>query len=504
MDRDQIIGGFIGVIIGDALGLPVQFAPRSERVKRPVTGMEGWGAFNMPPGSFSDDGSLTLCLAESIIEAGLDPEDAGKRFLRWYNEGYWTPNGFAYDIGGSTMRAMERMQNGTAALNAGPKGEHDNGNGSLMRILPAVLYLAGYDPETIADGIWKISRITHGHPCACSACYIYALMGRELLSGAGPTEAYHNLCSLPEAVLQTGIAAEEKGHFARILNGELAALSEDEIRSSGYVVDTLEAAMWCLLKHDDFASTLLAAVNLGYDTDSVAAVAGGLAGIVYGMPGIPAEWLEILARRYEIVSLAGLFADRLMQGEVGGHMPLSSYESFDRMYWVDPGRLLAGCYPGDTKHEKAREKLSFLVKSGVRAVINLMEEGETNHYGQPFIPYEEDLQKMAQKSGSDIIIKRMKIKDMEIPSHEEMRTILATIDQTLAEGRPVYLHCWGGHGRTGTVAGCYLVHRGLVSAEESLEYLNSIRCDIADGNKPSPQTFEQCEMVRNWAIANIE
>lgn len=116
--------------------------------------MGGWGVFNMPPGSFSDDGSMALCLAESFAKAGLNPEDAAQRFQSWYNEGYWTPKGIAYDIGGCTAQAMERLNKGVAALEAGPKGVTDNGNGSLMRILPAALYLAGETPVELARGIW--------------------------------------------------------------------------------------------------------------------------------------------------------------------------------------------------------------------------------------------------------------------------------------------------------------------------------------------------------------
>ncbi len=313
MQKDRIMGGLLGVIVGDALGLPVQFASRSERKKKPVTGMEGWGAFDMPPGSFSDDGSLTLCLAESIYEVGFNAEDAGKRFLHWYDEGYWTPAGYAYDIGSATMSAMENMKDGVPALEAGPKTEYDNGNGSLMRILPAVFYLAEEDPTVIAKGIWEMSSIKHGHPRACSACYIYALLGRELLDGLRPLEAYHALCSLPVEILQFGIANEEKKHFGRILDGKLEHLDEREICSGGYVVDTLEAAIWCLLNNDDFASTVLTAVNLGYDTDTAAAVAGGLAGIVYGMSGIPAQWIDVLSKRDEILSLADSFSEKLIQ-----------------------------------------------------------------------------------------------------------------------------------------------------------------------------------------------
>ncbi len=316
MDRNIVIGALLGVVVGDALGLPVQFESRAERKIRPVAGMEGWGAFNMPPGSFSDDGSLTLCSAESICEAGLDPEDAAQRFLRWFNEGYWTPGGFAYDIGNSTHRAMERLSKGVPPTEAGPKEDKDNGNGSLMRILPAALYLAGAGSEVMADCIWDMSRITHGHPRACSACYIYAFMVKELLAGCSPKDAYANLCALPEDVLKVGIAESERKHFSRILNGTLHQLHEEEIKSSGYVVHTLEASFWCLLNNDDFPSTLLASVNLGEDTDTVAAVTGGLAGIVYGLEGIPREWLEALVKYNDILALANRFADKVTESSI--------------------------------------------------------------------------------------------------------------------------------------------------------------------------------------------
>jgi hypothetical protein len=219
MDRNRVLGGILGVVTGDALGLPVQFESRERRRQRPVRGMEGWGVFNMPPGSISDDGSLTLCLAESICEAGISPQDAAKRFLRWYQEGHWTPLGYAYDIGGATARAMETLKRGVPAVEAGPAGENDNGNGSLMRILPAALYLANADVKDLAEGIWDMSRITHGHPRACSACYIYALLVRELLTGVSPDEAYRRLCSQPEDILGLELTRKSDLIFSVYLMG---------------------------------------------------------------------------------------------------------------------------------------------------------------------------------------------------------------------------------------------------------------------------------------------
>lgn len=305
MNRNQIIGGIMGVVVGDALGLPVQFEGRLRRKLRPVTGMEGWGAFNMPPGSWSDDSSLTLCLVESICEAGFDTEDAGKRFLRWYRDGHLTPSGFAYDIGRSTARAMDNISRGMPAEGAGPASEDDNGNGSLMRIIPAAIYLAPRSLPEIIQGIWAMSGITHGHPRARTGCCIYALLARELLNGAGPAAAYKNLCYNPVWLEGQGL---ELDHYAPLLAGDMHHLPEQEIRSSGYVVDTLEAATWCLLKNRTFKDTVLAAVNLGEDTDTVAAVAGGLAGIAYGLEGIPGDWIEVLAQKDRVLALAQRFA----------------------------------------------------------------------------------------------------------------------------------------------------------------------------------------------------
>ena len=181
-----------------------------------------------------------------------------------------------------------------------------------------------------------------------------------------------------------------------------------------------------------------------------------------------------------------------------GH--LFEYHNFDTMYWVDPGRFLAGGYPGDLDPAKAREKIRFLIKSGIRQVVNLMEKDEVNGTGEPFRPYAADLHELARQAGSDIKICTIEIKDVTAPSKLQMKYILDTVDQALEEDRPVYVHCWGGRGRTGTAAGCYLVRHDLVEAEEALNYLKSIRKDIVKGDKPSPETSQQRSMVRNWKV----
>lgn len=312
MQKQKIMGGIIGVVVGDALGLPVQFASRELRRQRPVTGMEGWGSFKLPPGYWSDDSSLTLCLVESICRHEIDPADAGARFLKWYEDGYWTPTGYAFDVGNATTEAMERMRTGIPAEKAGPNNETDNGNGALMRILPAAIYLAEEDDTTMAAGIHLMSGITHGHLRSKVACCLYTMMVRELLAGATPQQAYRSLCHTQELTKLPGMVPGELQHFTRILSGKIDELPEAEINSDGYVIHTLEAALWCLLRNDNYQDTVLEAVNLGWDTDTTAAVVGGLAGIAYGLGGIPAEWIQFLPRQEEILELAEEFADKVI------------------------------------------------------------------------------------------------------------------------------------------------------------------------------------------------
>ncbi|HSP46779.1 MAG TPA: ADP-ribosylglycohydrolase family protein [Clostridiaceae bacterium] len=308
MEKEKIMGALIGVVVGDAVGMPVQFEPRENRKRRPVTDMEGWGCFHMAPGSWSDDSSLTLCLTESLLEAGVDPEDAARRFVSWYDHGYWTPGGFSFDIGGGTADAMENLKRGASALESGPSHRRANGNGSLMRIMPAALYLAEKPEKEMFKGIWDLSGITHGHALSRTACFLYALMTRELLEGSDAMTAYRALCTKKDELVGKGLHTEA---FERILGGGLHLIPEEGIRSSGYVIDSLEAALWCLLTGRTYKETILHAVNLGEDTDTIAAIAGGLAGILYGREGIPEEWVQTLVRREDILELFERFTDSL-------------------------------------------------------------------------------------------------------------------------------------------------------------------------------------------------
>jgi ADP-ribosyl-[dinitrogen reductase] hydrolase len=307
IEVEQVLGGLFGVCVGDALGLPVQFISRKERKIKPVAGMSGYGAFDEPPGTWSDDSSLTFCLAESLCR-GYDLKDIAERFVKWRFEGYWTPFGEAFDIGGTTDSAVKRLRNGAGPQRSGDRGEECNGNGSLMRILPVAFAVWNLEPPARFRMVHEVSAITHAHPRSLLACGIYVQTALGLLEGNAPADALEKTKGpVNRYYAASSDYKPELPHFSRILERgakDFAALPEDEIRSGGYAVHTLEAALWCLLNARSYMETVLKAVNLGGDTDTTAAVAGGLAGIYYGFESIPRLWVEAIAKKPEIDELA--------------------------------------------------------------------------------------------------------------------------------------------------------------------------------------------------------
>ncbi len=300
MMMNDVLTGIMGLCVADALGVPVEFKDRNTLKKSPVVNMQGYGTYNQPMGTWSDDTSMTLCLVDSLAE-GLNYRDIMSKFLSWYQRGDYTPYGEAFDIGGTTREALNRFAKDTNPLDCGGAGEHDNGNGSLMRILPVVFYLRAvygdnfYKSDEAFDIIHNISSLTHAHNRSKIACGIYicvasCIMDENELNGALKMGILYAL----EYYRSHGFT-EELSHFKRLENEEFAQTPESMIKSSGYVVDTLEAAIWCLLNTESYKDCVLKAVNLGEDTDTVAAVAGGLAGLYY--KSIPEEWLSVIAKR---------------------------------------------------------------------------------------------------------------------------------------------------------------------------------------------------------------
>ena len=294
----------LGVAVGDALGVPVEFQSRELISKSPVADMIGYGTYNLPPGTFSDDSSLTFCLAEALTQA-FNLQRVADHFVNWLLHGYWTADGHVFDVGIATSQAIDRLQRGCKPEYAGGTTEFDNGNGSLMRILPLVTYLKDKERFERFELTKQVSSITHRHIRSVVACFYYLEFARKLLEGATKFDAYDSLkTELSDFFSEQSIEPEEVSLFGRLLAGNIHELPRDEIKSGGYVVHTLEASIWCLLTTDSYASATLKAVNLGEDTDTTAAVTGGLAGLLYGFESIPAAWLHKLARRADIEDLA--------------------------------------------------------------------------------------------------------------------------------------------------------------------------------------------------------
>ena len=301
------LNGIMGVVVGDALGCPVQFESREEVARHPVTGMRGYGTFNLPEGSWTDDSSLTIALLESIRRVGeIDLDDIMGNFMKWLYDGEFTPYGESYDIGRGTMQAINRYKKNRKAKKCGGDEEWNNGNGSLMRIMPACLYCSVmessgmYSDRDAIDAIHSVGGLTHAHIRSNIACGLYLFMAKYILFREGSLqERIQEGLTQGFAFYESYLADKENLHYYDRLKDLEAfkSLPADKIKSTGYVVDALEAAVWSLITTDRFDQALLKAVNLGDDTDTVGAIAGGLAGLYYGYDSIPEEWLSAIKRR---------------------------------------------------------------------------------------------------------------------------------------------------------------------------------------------------------------
>ncbi len=306
---NNIVNGVMGLCVADALGVPVEFVDRETLRNNPVVDMRSYGTYNQPAGTWSDDTSMTLCLLDSLSR-GLDYDDIMKKFLKWLEEGAYTPHGEVFDVGSATRKALQRFSRGTAPLECGGTSERDNGNGSLMRILPLLFYLQamyGKDFKRLDEAmniINNVSALTHAHKRSQMACGIYLSVASMLMGGMSlKTDVELGVYEGMKYYREHAEFASDLSYYKRLEQKNFANIPEAQIKSSGYVVDTLEAAIWCLLNTDNYKDCVLKAVNLGEDTDTVAAVAGGLAGVFYGYDGIPKEWLSIIFKRDYIESL---------------------------------------------------------------------------------------------------------------------------------------------------------------------------------------------------------
>lgn len=349
----------IGHAVGDALGVPVEFCSREELDENPVTDMMGFGSYPVPEGCWSDDTSMSLATLDSLKKDKIDYDDIMDNFVAWCSRDEYTPTGEMFDIGRTCLTAIRNYlrTDGKPALDCGLSEEHSNGNGSLMRIHPMVLYLyyKGYDIEDAIEIIHNTSSITHAHMRSKMACGIYTCILWELLKEPSKASVLKGLnrarryygghlsqkekSRIKERLQNPTLTDNEKSELLEMLyvgidiktnklNSDEFSIydrmllkrigwiyrhwediddhkevTRDEIKSTGYVVDTLEAAVWCVLTTYSYKECVLKAVNLGEDTDTVAAVAGGLAGAMYGFDKLPIEWVEKIKKLDYIESL---------------------------------------------------------------------------------------------------------------------------------------------------------------------------------------------------------
>lgn len=274
-------GAIFGLVVADALGVPVEFESRKKLQKNPVDKMLGYGSHNVTKGTWSDDTSMVLCTLNSIAQKGkIDLVDNVLEFSKWAENGYMTPHGEVFDIGITTLTSLRNYWKSKNVYTCGGKSDYDNGNGSLMRIIPVSLYnhFKNLSKKESIRNVHEVSALTHAHERSLIACGIYDFIVSELIKSPEKSSV---ISALKKAEKYYSDYKEIK-HYKRIFDEKFIDTDSSLIKSSGYVVDTLEAAIWCLLNTDSYKYCVLKAVNLGEDTDTVAAVAGGLAGILYG------------------------------------------------------------------------------------------------------------------------------------------------------------------------------------------------------------------------------
>ncbi|TXF90560.1 crystallin J1 [Neolewinella aurantiaca] len=308
---NPITTALLGLSVADAIGVPVEFQTRSELDKNPVTDIRGYGTYYQPPGYFSDDSSLAFGLAESLATGSFDLVDQSKRLINYKHHGYWTPNDEIFDIGMTTSRAIDHLgnlfrNNKTSELSTLHQSakESDNGNGALMRIFPLYAYLRDKPVAEWIAPIWQHSALTHGHIRSVCCCFLYLRFCHHIVTAEKKEKALELARrELLDFLMAANLPLEELDTLATLIKADFARVARTQVRGSGYVVQSLEAALWSIFNADNYRDTVLNAVNLGEDTDTTACIAGAPAALLYGVESIPANWLEALARREEIIDL---------------------------------------------------------------------------------------------------------------------------------------------------------------------------------------------------------
>jgi ADP-ribosyl-[dinitrogen reductase] hydrolase len=482
----RLSGAVWGHLVGDAVGVPYEFRGPGQ-----IGDVEfgARGTHGQPPGTWSDDGALMLALLDSLLRGAaptpgdtdnapgarqmadtarqFDAEDQAARFLAWVDLGQYTPAGDGlFDIGGTTARALDRLRAGAPADTAGSTRVDSNGNGSLMRVLPLALVGRDLDTRQLVDWAHRASRITHGRPISQAACALYVLAARELIHSA--SQPGHG----DRGTALTAASKTLRGHYESAGDDErsdlVAALDLiggwTERHGRGYVVDSFWSAWDAFAGASSYRGAIERAVRYGHDTDTTACIAGGLAGIYWGLEGIPRAWLEGMRGK----DIAEPLVARLV--ESAGRR--TSHFHPIRVDWVDlsrvprmaswPGRLGMTFLPGkryvgwtgDHWRDLEADARRLREHWEVNALLLLVEDHELDMTGV------RDIVETMERHGIEVL--RHPVRDLDVPADPvTYRAALDRVRQRVRAGQSVAVACRGGLGRTGTAVGCLLRDGGL-------------------------------------------
>ena len=479
-ELDRAIGALLGLGVGDAVGTTLEF--KAPGTFTPIDDMLGGGPFRLAAGAWTDDTSMALCLAESILDTGaMDLDDQLRRYLLWKDDGYLSSNGRCFDIGVSTRSQLERYRRTGQAVD--PDVHDDSAaNGSLMRLAAVpIRWHADLAQATTRSG--ESSLTTHPARRPVDACRLMGAIIAALVSGA----TFEDVTA--SSFWQWGDLHPEISDIAK---GAWRHKNPPVIRGTGYCVNALEAALWSVSGANDFRSAVLRAANLGDDADTTAAIAGQIAGARWGASNIPAAWRQKVVAGDRIAALArGLF-------EAGGGTVNSTtwpHDTFLHAWWVEPGRLLAGEYPGHPDPVRARQKVDLLVDAGMRTFIDLT----TSH--DRLVPYEPIINSVATARQLELRHLSYPIPDLGVVDDDEYDTITTGIRHALQHGA-VYVHCWGGIGRTGTVIGSMLADEGR-SYDQIIEQLTMLRNGTRKQHRRAPEAPVQHELLKRRVSARL-
>lgn len=311
--RLKYIDGLVGFVVGDAMGVPLEFTKREDLLKKPVTKMIGNGTYNLPAGTWSDDTSMMIATIDSInAKNTIDLKDIALKFAAFKNHASYTATGEVFDIGNTCKMAIDKFEeNREDPTLCGINDINANGNGSLMRILPIAYYaiekkLKEYE---ILELVRQISSMTHAHEISVMGCYFYVRYVIFLLNGKDKFSAY----SMAKCVDYGMFKEETQEVYKRLIKDDISKVKVNEINSTGYIVDSLEAAIWVTLKSENYKEAVIGAINLGGDTDTIGALTGALAGIIYGYDFIPEEWKDALAKKEYLMDIFEEFSENVYE-----------------------------------------------------------------------------------------------------------------------------------------------------------------------------------------------